>query len=64
MLIFNTMLIYYSFNNSYLLVTLESVLDLKTHGFQGIFCNIIIFGGAYRYCRATVVQSRLVSILH
>ena len=33
------MLIYYSF---------------KTHGFQGIFCNIVIIsGGAYRYRRAT-----------
>ena len=46
------MLIYYSFNQ--LLVTLESVLNLKTHGFQGIFCNIvIIFGGAYHYRRVT-----------
>ena len=39
------------------MVTFESVLNLKTQGFQGIFCNIdtivIIFGGAYRYCRAT-----------
>ena len=46
------MLIYYSFNK--LLVTLELALNLKTHGFQGIFCDIvIIFGGAYRYRRAT-----------
>ena len=46
------MLIYYSFNK--LLVILESVLNLKTHGFEEIFCDIvIIFGGAYRYRRAT-----------
>ena len=44
------MLIYYSFN----MVTFESVLNLKTQGFQGIFCYIvIIFGGTYRYCHAT-----------
>ena len=43
------MLIYYSFNNSYWLP-----LNLKTQVFQGIFRNIvIIFGGAYRYRRAT-----------
>ena len=48
------MLIYYSFNNMQLPVTLELVLNLKTHGFQGIYCNIvIIFGGAFRYRRAT-----------
>ena len=47
------MLIYYSFNNNYWLATFESVLNLKTHGFQGIFCNIIIFGGAYRCRRET-----------
>ena len=36
------------------MVTFELVLNLKTQGFQGIFCNIvIIFGGAYRYRRAT-----------
>ena len=36
------------------MVTFESVLNLKTQGFQGIFRNIvIIFGGAYRYRRAT-----------
>ena len=34
------MLTYYLFNK--LLVTLESGLNLKTHGFQGIFCNIVI----------------------
>ena len=32
----------------------ESVLSLKTHCFEGIFCDIvIIFGGAYHYRRAT-----------
>ena len=36
------------------MVTFESVLNLKTQGFQGIFRSIvIIFGGAYRYRRAT-----------
>ena len=36
------------------MVTLELVLNLKTHGFEGIFCNIvIIFGCAYSYRRAT-----------
>ena len=46
------MLIYYSVNK--LLVTFESALNLKTQGFQGIFRYIvIIFGGAYRYRRAT-----------
>ena len=36
------------------MVTFESVLNLKTQGFQGIFRNIvIIFGGAYHYHRAT-----------
>ena len=34
--------------------TFESVLNFKTHGFQGIFFNIvIIFGGAYIYRGAT-----------
>ena len=43
-------------NNSYM-VTLESALNLKTHGFQGTFCDIvIIFEGAYRYCRATCLN--------
>ena len=47
------MLIYYSFNNSYWL-SLNRFLNLKTHGFEEIFCDIvIIFGGAYRYRRAT-----------
>ena len=36
------------------MVTFELVLNLKTHGFQEIFCNIVIvFGGAYLYRRAT-----------
>ena len=36
------------------MVTFESILNLKTQGFQGIFSNIvIIFGGAYHYHRAT-----------
>ena len=36
------------------MVTFESVLNFKTQGFQGIFRNIvIIFGGTYRYRRAT-----------
>ena len=36
------------------MVTFESVLNLKTQGFQGISRNIvIIFGGAYCYRRAT-----------
>ena len=36
------------------MVTFELVLNLKTHGFQGIFRNIvIIFGGAYCYRHAT-----------
>ena len=36
------------------MVTFESVLNLKTQGFRGIFRNIvIIFGGAYRSRRAT-----------
>ena len=48
-----------------LLVNLESALNLKTHDFQGTFCNIvIIFGGAYQYHRATCLNDSVISILH
>ena len=47
------MLIYYSFKNSYI-GYLWIGFKSQTQGFQGTFCNIvIIFGGAYRYRRAT-----------
>ena len=41
-------------------LTFESVLNLKTQDFQGIFRNIvIIFGGAYRYRRATCCSKQV-----
>ena len=44
------------------MVTFELVLNFKTHGFQGILCNIIIFGGAYRYRRAACCLKQISSL--
>ena len=46
------------------MVTFESVLNLKIQGFQGIFRNkVIIFGGAYRYRRATCLKQVIIIII-
>ena len=46
------------------MVNIELVLKLKTHGFQGIFCNIvIIFGGAYHYRRATCCLKQIIKYI-